>query len=81
MDRQTFCSLLQSKWPELQREAIVRSTAAISGLTADDVCNRFLVAGEKYGEFDLNSINTEEELMAEFTDICSYIFCGWLQNK
>jgi len=29
-------------------------------LSADDMCNRFLAAGKKYGEFDINSINLSE---------------------
>lgn len=80
MDRHDVCVKLQTLWPEIQKEAIVRSTAAISELTADEVCNRFLKGGEGYGAFDINSINVEEELKAEFTDICSYICLGWLQE-
>ena len=80
MDRQQVCAWIQLNWPTLQREAIVRATAALSTITADDVCNRFLAAGEKYGPFDVNSINTEEELLAEYMDIPSYIAIGTLQD-
>lgn len=49
-------------------------------LTSAEVCNRFLKAGEKYGDFDVNSIDVGAELEAEYLDILSYIALGDLQK-
>jgi len=42
---------------------------------------RFVTAGEKYGPFDLRSINVQEELEAEALDILAYLYFGDLQKQ
>lgn len=81
MERADLAQQIQLRWPELQREAIVRATTALSMITPDMVASRFMEAGEKYGKFDINNINVEEELLNEFLDIPAYIILGWNQPE
>lgn len=81
MDRQDVCRFIRDNWDELQEEAILQAKAAIENLTAEQICARFLKAGERYGEFDLHAIDVQQELFQEYCDIPSYIALGTLQQK
>lgn len=72
VDRIEVCRYITLNWDDLRIRAIQRAVSRISRMTAAEACQRFLEAGEKYGEFDVNSINVIEELDCEHLDCVTY---------
>lgn len=81
MERDDVCRYIRDNFEELRWRAVERFTARLFSMTPDEVCERFIKAGEKYGSFSLHSINTAEEIEAEHTDLISYEALDELQGQ
>jgi hypothetical protein len=80
LTREAAVNYITLNFEELKQRATQMFIERMATLTSAEVCNRFLKAGEKYGDFDVNSIDIGAELEAEFCDIPSYVALGDLQK-
>jgi hypothetical protein len=71
--RKAVCRFLEDNWDEIVQSSIMRSVRRWSEMTPEEVAERIVTAGRKYGPLDVRSIDTVAELEAEHLDIPAYV--------